>query len=180
MSRNLAAEKPASKGSVPEKTADPAAPPRRDADEIPSCDAVPIGASGDVISEPWDPPEWLVNARNRLTRLASLPHNWDGEGGSSPQPQAIRSAERVLVAIETYRRLPPVHIGPSSSGGLGLEWRHENRDLDLDISPDGSIEYLKSIKAGARFDVEDMEDGEILPDDIGEIRLLVGWLMTGS
>jgi hypothetical protein len=25
-----------------------------------------------------------------------------------------------------------------------------------------------------------MEEGQISPDDIGEVRLLVGWLMTGS
>ncbi len=180
MAGKLAAGGSASKKPVSDMSAGPNIPSCCAADGLPSFDGTTIEPLEDARAEAQSSPGWLVDARKRLAWLASLPHNWDGEGGSSPQPQALRSAQRVLDAVESYQELSPVHIGPSSSGGLGLEWRHENRDLDLDVSPDGSIEYLKSTKVGSCFDMDDMEEGQISPADLGEVRLLVGWLTTGS
>jgi hypothetical protein len=143
--------------------------------------AVPlVSAQWCHVTELRGSPDWLVDARKRLGRLASLSDNWDGEGGLSLHPAAFDSARRLLEEIEPYRELPPVHIGPSMAGGLGLEWRFESRDLDIDILPDGSIEFLKSSRLGSEFDVSNMEDGQISPENMKEARRLVRWLIMGA
>lgn len=124
-------------------------------------------------------PAWLADARRSISRLTELRDGWDG--GTSPMPQrtAIDAATRLLDEIERYSELPAPGVGPTIGGGLGIEWRHGSRDLDLEILPDGSIEYLKSERRASGFDVDDMEDGQITLDCPKEVRRLIGWLMQG-
>jgi hypothetical protein len=124
-----------------------------------------------------DKPEWFVEAWRSLTRISGLRDAWDGEDALAPRREAIASAVRVISELEPYYELPLVHIGPSLDGGLSLEWRNNPRDLNLDILPDGSIEYLKAEKTAAGFDVNAMEEGSLAFDRIREIRPLVMWLM---
>ena len=140
-------------------------------------------AAAPLDSTQWSPvtkfsgsPEWLVDARKRLARLRVCLKIGTVKGGRHRSQSAIESAQRLLEEIEAYSELPPVRIGPSASGGLGLEWRYENRDLDLDISPDGSIEYLKSTRVGSQFGMDNMEEGQITPDNSGRFVLWSGGL----
>ena len=125
----------------------------------------------------WRSPAWLVDAMATLGRLARLTPTHEDE--CPPMRAAIESAGRVLSEMERYIELPPVHIGPSSAGGLGFELRCGPRDLDLDIHPNGAIEYLKATRTGAGFDMDCMEDGVIRLDNLRELRPLINWLMTG-
>src|SRR5262249_17862283 len=107
-----------------------------------------------------DAPPWLAEACRSISRLAQLPANWDGEGSPAPKPVVLEQALRLLAEMEPYA-MPTAHIGPISGGGLGVEWRLGERDLNLEILPDGSIEYLKAEKIPTDFDVDRMKDGQI-------------------
>jgi hypothetical protein len=84
---------------------------------------------------------------------------------------------RLIKEIDAYD-LPTAHIGPVSGGGLGVEWRNGDRDLNLEILSDGSIEYLKAERTASGFQGDQMEDGEIPPDRLGEVRNLIRWLLA--
>jgi hypothetical protein len=73
--------------------------------------------------------------------------------------------------------MPAAQIGPVSGGGLGIEWRLGERDLNLEILPDGIIEYLKAEKTPTGFDVDRMEDGQIDRDQLTQVHQLVRWLL---
>jgi hypothetical protein len=89
---------------------------------------------------------------------------------------ALEVMNRLIKEIDAYD-LPTAHIGPVSGGGLGVEWRNRDRDLSLEILPDGSIEYLKAERTPLGFDTDHMEDGEIPHDRVGEVRALIRWLL---
>ncbi len=124
-------------------------------------------------------PAWLVDTRRSISRLAELQRGWDGASSPAPRREAINAANRLLEQIERYSELPVPGVGPAVGGGLGIEWRYESRDLDLEILPDGSIEYLKADRKPSGFDVNDMEDGPVSLENPKEVRALVGWLMQG-
>jgi hypothetical protein len=88
----------------------------------------------------------------------------------------LEEARRLLAEMEPYV-MPTAHIGPVSGGGLGIEWRLGGRDLNLEILPDGSIEYLKAEKTPTGFDVDRMEDGQIDRDQLTKVHQLVRWLL---
>ena len=119
---------------------------------------------------------WLAEAHRSVSRLALLPDNWDGEGSPALKPVVLDEALRLLAEIEPYE-MPMAHIGPVSGGGLGIEWRLGERDLNLEILPDGSIEYLKAEKTSTGFDVDQMEEGQIPRDQLAKVRQLVRWLL---
>jgi hypothetical protein len=73
--------------------------------------------------------------------------------------------------------LPTAYIGPVSGGGLGVEWRNGNRDLTLEILPDGTLEYLKAERSATGLDIDHMEDGDLPSDRLGEVRVLIRWLL---
>jgi hypothetical protein len=84
-----------------------------------------------------------------------------------------------LEQIERYSELPTPYVGPAVGGGVGIEWRFGSRNLDLEILPDGSIEYLKAERKSSGFDINDMEDGPVSPDNPKEVHTLIRWLMQG-
>jgi hypothetical protein len=119
---------------------------------------------------------WLAEAQRSVSRLALLPDNWDGEGSPALSTVVLDEALRILSEIDSHE-MPAAHIGPVSGGGLGIEWRLGERDLNLEILPDGSIEYLKAEKTPAGFDVDQMEDGSIPRDQTTRVHELVRWLL---
>jgi len=124
-------------------------------------------------------PAWAVDAYRAISRLAELPFGWDGQASPPLQESAKASASRVIEELKRYDELPSPHIGPTVGGGLGIEWHHGSRELDVEILPDGSMEYLKTevrSTGGCR-----MEDGQVSPSSLREeLRKLARWLITGA
>jgi len=135
---------------------------------------MPNLASGQVARLGVSP--WLDEARRTLAKLAVLSDNWDGQGSPAILGNAIGLAFMILTEIESYD-LPTAHIGPIPGGGLGIEWRYGNRDLTLEILPDGSLEFLKAEKTSSGFDLNQMVDGQIPSDRLNEVRGLIRWLL---
>lgn len=124
-------------------------------------------------------PAWAVDAYRAISRLAELPSGWDTQASPPLQESAKDSASRVIEELERYDELPSPHIAPTVGGGLGIEWHHGPRELDVEILPDGSMEYLKTeVRAIGGYQ---MEDGQVSPNSLREeLRKLARWLMTGA
>jgi hypothetical protein len=64
------------------------------------------------------------------------------------------------------------HIVPVSGGGVQLEWSLGSREVEVEISDEGSAAYLKSIHA------KPVEEGPLSLADLPRIRSLLTWLIT--
>ena len=88
------------------------------------------------------PSNWLSKSLLRLSELATLEENWDGEGGPPISTAMIESAAALLwsIACRWYDSnvvLPTPHAAPIPGGTLQLEWRTHRRYLELEfVTPD--------------------------------------------
>lgn len=112
---------------------------------------------------------WLRPAQRKISELAQLPENWDSYGSRSIQPAAIKQAADLIAYLSKFN-LPSPHIFPVSGGGIQLEFEQGGRELEIEILPDGSLEFLKVDEKG------EMQEGKVLSGSEPEIRRLVYWL----
>ncbi len=123
-----------------------------------------------IETDPVVEPDPLVLSRmlDKLAELSELPENWDGYGSPGIQPVVKETASDL---IETLHKAgaPMPHFAPVSGGGIQLEWRKKNRELELEILPNGEIAFLKAPEPG------EMEEG-ILPLSFhADVFELVKW-----
>jgi hypothetical protein len=85
--------------------------------------------------------EWLMSALSTLLHIQRLPVGWDGRHSPALRLDAFQAAAKVLVRVCGQRVALPA-IGPVPGGGLQLEWHIGNRELEIEILPDGSLEFL--------------------------------------
>ncbi len=115
---------------------------------------------------------WLVLTLTRLNELARLQANWDGYGSPAVQRAALQTAIRLLLELAPDEPAEP-QIIPVPGGGVQLEWQTASRELELEILPQGTVEYL-------RVEGEHTKEGELPPNRIGEVRHLVRWLRSSK
>ncbi len=84
----------------------------------------------------------FVDAVRAISTLMRLPDNWDSYGSPRIRQAAAQRAVEVLIAAEAQDP-PPPRIVPVSGGGLQIEWGAGVRELEVEMLPDGSIEFLK-------------------------------------
>lgn len=84
---------------------------------------------------------WLSSARRKLEELSKLPENWNTYGSRPIQAEAIETTAK-LISDLIKLRMPEPNIFPVSGGGIQLEWENSNCELEIEIMPDKSIEYL--------------------------------------
>lgn len=113
-------------------------------------------------------PTVLSRMLDKLTELSELPNNWDGYGSPGIQP-AVKVAASDLIGVLHKAGAPMPHFALVSGGGLQLEWRKKNRELELEILPSGEIGFLKAHESG------EMQEG-ILPRSFHlDVFELVKW-----
>ena len=77
-------------------------------------------------------PEWLVPCLERISRVLSLPENWDTYGGRRVKPlSAIGAFSFLLGVMQDGTPLPDV--SPHRNGTLRLEWHTTKGDLEVEI-----------------------------------------------
>ena len=72
-----------------------------------------------------------------LDKLRDLRDDWDDDGAPAPAEEAIEMAERIL------NRCCGTMTGqavPMTSGGVQLEWHSGGVDLEIVITPEGTVE----------------------------------------
>src|SRR5438046_992332 len=78
-----------------------------------------------------------------LARTLEYPAESDGWGPSKPTARAYSVAKAVVMQMTQNPDLPHPLILPTPGGGLRLGWHRNERQLDLEISPEGGLEFLK-------------------------------------
>jgi len=114
---------------------------------------------------------WQVEGIKRLIRVLKLPENWDSYNSQPPSQIAVNLGIRILAEINQEDILPPTVV-PVSGGGVQLEWSVALRELELEISRDGLVEYLKT-QSG-----EPVDEGRI--SHFAEVRFLITWLISAA
>lgn len=84
----------------------------------------------------------LLESLRRIEKLKALQPNWDSYGSPPVQPAAAQAAVQVLYAAQADY-CPPPRIVPVPGGGLQIEWARGSRELEIEMLPDGSIEFLR-------------------------------------
>jgi hypothetical protein len=113
---------------------------------------------------------WVADALNRLAELGTLGDNWDSYGSQPVQPAAKAAARHLILGIPSDF-VPQPHVSAVAGGGIGFHWCIENRDLELEVAPNGDIEFMKTTRA----DQPDVQEG---PWDSARSIALWNWLVA--
>jgi hypothetical protein len=108
-----------------------------------------------------DFPDWFKEAIDRISELARLQEGWDSYGATRVTNAAISQA-RFLLSNLDVEDLPRPHIAALSDGGVGFHWRIADRDLEIEIEPNGAMHYLTTIVGEEPGDAEDAK----FPSDV--------------
>jgi hypothetical protein len=118
---------------------------RRETEWHPGCDTFFISGPATQWSEvtALSGGDWAESALRRLSDLGSLQENWDGYG-SPPIPSRVFPVAFAImrVLIEYERCFPGPALVPTSGGGIQFEWISGERELEVEVSPDGSVWFL--------------------------------------
>ncbi|MGH2397358.1 MAG: hypothetical protein ACRDFW_10295 [bacterium] len=111
-----------------------------------------------------------------ILRLGSLPHGWDRAGSPAPLHEAMDVAiHMVLVASRLgLEELSAPSVFPVPGGGVQLEWREEDRVLEIEILPDGSAQFVAGIDGDPR------DEGEVPIWPPTKLASLLSWLVAGA
>lgn len=122
-----------------------------------------------------DHADWVIEATKRLDAIGRLQRGWDSYSG---RPLREGSKAQTLFALECLQTkelpVPRVVLGPE--GNVHLEWRTQERELELELAPD-SIGFVKVMPDG-----EVLEDRDPISaiDPTVKLATLSKWLLTGA
>lgn len=90
----------------------------------------------------------IREAVDELLNLAALEGDWDSYGGQPPTPRALRGARKLLLGVDNLffasaqDRIRPFAVVPLANGGVQIEWRTNQQDVEVEINPRGVLSYL--------------------------------------
>lgn len=112
---------------------------------------------------------YIKDVKDKLDQIGELENNWDGEGGEPINQRILAIAGELLFPLSRIQ--PPVpRIAPVLGGGVQFEWRVQDRELEIEILPDGSVEYLT-------IEGRDTYEGRLPDLPKQEVVSLVTWLI---
>ena len=113
---------------------------------------------------------WLQDSQKELQTLKDLPRNWDSYGSPEITNKASKKVADLLHTLACFGLNKP-NLFPVSGGGLQLEWQNAERELEIEVLPEGDIEFLIVDKNGK------MKEGKAIE---GDILRLARWFRTGE
>lgn len=117
---------------------------------------------------------WLQDMLPSLREIEALPPNWDSYGSPPPSGQLIGQVLLLLHRTESLT-VPHPNAIPASGGGIQLEWRVGPRELEVEFSGKGMVEFLATDRANG-VDVE----GKFAARDYDAMRSLLSWINNGT
>ena len=90
----------------------------------------------------------LRTARERLDDVAKLSDDWDSYGAARPTGAAISAAHNLLASLwedlaeRADEAAIPWMIAPLADGGVQLEWRGPGGAIEVEINPEGKLNFL--------------------------------------
>lgn len=88
-----------------------------------------------------DAQSWIRESFRKLNEFSRLSENWDGYGSRPIQPAAIQQAASLVEQLSQFV-IPAPQIFPVPGGGLQFEWKNAKCEMELEILPDGTMEFL--------------------------------------
>jgi len=124
--------------------------------------------------------EWQTETLKGIFRLKRLCDNWDGEDSPRPSTIALDSASDLLVSLP-FEDLPTPFVSPSSIGGVQLEWTQNGRELEIEVLPDGSMEFLTVVNGNPQNEGSTTREQVLsltrwLRDETDQTGGLIGWV----
>lgn len=95
----------------------------------------PISANHNIIASPSREASALIDAAVQLTKLEV---NWDGQGGLPVTYSALSASLDVLIGAVQFGIA--THVMPVGDGGLLVEWKRNERLLQIEWSADGTAD----------------------------------------
>lgn len=86
-------------------------------------------------------PVQVANVLDQIAEFAALPLGWDSYNGRATAQSAVRPALQLIFEADRNKCQHPRAV-PLSGGGIGLRWRTERYDLEIDIWSAAEVEGL--------------------------------------
>jgi hypothetical protein len=126
----------------------------------------------------------VTGVLTQLREMRSMESNWDGYNADPPSPEVLDFAAPLLDEfLRTAARANggradfPFYVAPARDGGLFVQIELSPAELEFDIRPDLSVEYLRTDSATGG-----QEDGQLEPAPATAIpeltAALIGILQT--
>jgi hypothetical protein len=80
-------------------------------------------------------PDGLKKVVEDIRRMEALHPNWDSYKAFPLDDRAV--SPTIELTVEGIQRCAPPAVVPLPSGGIGLRWRSESAELEIDVGPDG-------------------------------------------
>jgi len=114
----------------------------------------------------------MFEAAKKLEDIGRLRAGWDSYGGVPLKLGSKDLTIRILRCLRTLD-LPVPRVVLGSGGTVQLEWRTKDRELDVELRDNNSIEFVKVSPCG------DIEEGEADCDVSTKVQDLVRWPLLG-
>jgi hypothetical protein len=107
----------------------------------------------------------------QLETMRGLPENWDGYGAAAPLANVIDLAQEFAGLIDAMLRksgteLGALHVSPTRVGGVLIDWEDNTRQHEIELDPDGSINFLHLNKPTGQI-----ETRKFIPATRGVVQL---------
>lgn len=113
---------------------------------------------------------WVLEAAKKLENLGRLCTGWDSYGGVPLKQGAKNLTVRVLRLLCTDE-LPVPAVVLGSGGTVQLEWRARDKELEVELRDNDTMEFVKVSPGG------DIEEGEARTDLPARLHDLSHWLL---
>ncbi len=116
---------------------------------------------------------WIRAIDLKLELIRNALYDWDNQGGEPIHSRIVNIACELLVPLASME--PPIpRIAPVLGGGIQFEWEYAGRELEVEILPDGTVEYLIAADDGT------VEEGQLPDMPVRQVQILVQWLVQGQ
>ncbi|HVA48503.1 MAG TPA: hypothetical protein VNH11_19215 [Pirellulales bacterium] len=100
----------------------------------------------------------------QLEAMRQLTENWDGYGAAAPQGHVIELAREFVHLIETVQKrraaaADSLHVSPTRTGGVLVEWEDAEVEHEVEISPDQSFAFLHLNKSTGHAETRKLSPG---------------------
>lgn len=116
-------------------------------------------------------PLWSKAVREKLNELTQLPPDWDSYGSPPVKSENAATALGLLANLSRFNMTKP-HVVPINGGGVQLEWVCGNKELEIEVRANGTIEFL------IVDEEENTTEGFVESPDSDKLFCLSNWYLS--
>jgi hypothetical protein len=120
----------------------------------------------------------MATPTEQLQAMRHLGENWDGYGAAAPRGDVIDLAQGFVALIEAVLTTSTskdlvLHVSPTRTGGVLIEWEGALMQHEVELVPDGSIGFLHLEKRTGHIESHKFSPGPLQPGLLLELRQLL-------